>query len=108
MSRGNDAYGERFGIPRPWKSSSYSIDRNLLGRSIEAGLEDPSVEPQSEIYLLTKAIADTPDQPEYVELALKRYYHPERRSNPPVKLIAQLNQLVGNHGVGRIDMVETA
>jgi argininosuccinate synthase len=41
------AYGEQFGIPAPVKKSSpYSIDRNLLGRSIEAGpLEDPWIEP---------------------------------------------------------------
>ena len=104
------AYGERFGIPSPVKKSSpYSIDRNLLGRSIEAGpLEDPSVEPQEEIYLLTKAIADTPDQPEYVEISFEKGIPTTLNGEviAPVKLIGQLNQLVGNHGVGRIDMVE--
>ena len=46
------AYGEQCGIPSPVKKSSpYSIDKNLLGRSIEAGvLEDPAVEPLEEIY----------------------------------------------------------
>ncbi|MHC5831763.1 MAG: argininosuccinate synthase domain-containing protein, partial [Nostoc sp.] len=64
------AYGENFGIPSPVKKSSpYSIDKNLLGRSIEAGLlEDPSFEPPEEIYEMTKAIADTPNQPEYIEI----------------------------------------
>ena len=104
------AYGERFGIPSPVKKSSpYSIDRNLLGRSIEAGpLEDPNVEPDEEIYLLTKGIKDTPDEPEYVEIGFTKGIPTTLNGDAtsPVKLIAQLNQIVGNHGVGRIDMVE--
>lgn len=104
------AYGERFGIASPVKKSSpYSIDRNLLGRSIEAGpLEDPNVEPDEEIYLLTKGIKDTPDEPEYVEIGFTKGIPTTLNGDAiaPVKLIAQLNQIVGNHGVGRIDMVE--
>lgn len=104
------AYGERFGIPSPVKKSSpYSIDRNLLGRSIEAGsLEDPSVEPPEEIYLMTKAIADTPDEPEYVEIGFEQGIPTKLNGTTldPVALISQLNESVGNHGVGRIDMVE--
>ena len=104
------AYGERFGIPSPVKKSSpYSIDRNLLGRSIEAGpLEDPNVEPDEEIYLLTKGIKDTPDEPEYVEIGFTKGVPTTLNGDAiaSVKLIAQLNQIVGNHGVGRIDMVE--
>lgn len=104
------AYGERFGIPAPVKKSSpYSIDRNLLGRSIEAGvLEDPAAEPPEEIYVMTKAIAETPDQPEYIEIGFDRGIPTSLNGNilDPVTLITQLNQLTGNHGVGRIDMVE--
>ncbi len=68
------AYGERFGIPAPVKKSSpYSIDKNLLGRSIEAGvLEDPATEPPEEIYEMTLAIADTPLEPEYIEIGFTR------------------------------------
>lgn len=104
------AYGEQFGIAAPVKKSSpYSIDRNLLGRSIEAGpLEDPWTEPPEEIYLLTRAIADAPNEPEYVEVAFERglpiALNGEALS--PVKLIDRLNQIAGNHGYGRIDMVE--
>ncbi|MCT7951233.1 argininosuccinate synthase [Ancylothrix sp. C2] len=104
------AYGERFGIPTPVKKSSpFSIDRNLLGRSIEAGpLEDPWTEPPEEIYAMTKAIADTPNEPDYVEIGFEK-------GNPVslngqtlsgIELITQLNEVVGKHGVGRIDMVE--
>lgn len=104
------AYGERYDIPAPVKKSSpYSIDRNLLGRSIEAGvLEDPNVEPLEEIYAMTKAIADTPNEPEYVEISFTRGIPTAINGEPknPVELIEQLNEVVGNHGVGRIDMIE--
>ncbi|MDX2213611.1 MAG: argininosuccinate synthase [Oculatellaceae cyanobacterium bins.114] len=104
------AYGERYGIPSPVKKSSpYSIDRNLLGRSIEAGpLEDPWTEPLEEIYALTQAIANTPDEPEYVEIGFERGIPTTLNDTDlaPVALITQLNDLVGKHGVGRIDMLE--
>ncbi|RCJ19834.1 argininosuccinate synthase [Nostoc sp. ATCC 43529] len=104
------AYGEKFGIPSPVKKSSpYSIDKNLLGRSIEAGLlEDPSFEPPEEIYEMTKAIANTPNEPEYIEIGFHRGIPTSLNgvAKKPVELIEQLNQLVGNHGIGRIDMIE--
>ena len=104
------AYGEKCGIPSPVKKSSpYSIDRNLLGRSIEAGpLEDPWTEALEEVFDLTKAIADTPDQPDYVEITFTKGLptHLDGQKLDPVALITQLNQRVGDHGIGRIDMVE--
>lgn len=104
------AYGERFGIPAPVKKSSpFSIDKNLLGRSIEAGtLEDPANEPPEEIYEMTKAIADTPNEPEYLEIGFQKGLPTtiNGTSKEPVELIEQLNKIVGNHGIGRIDMIE--
>jgi argininosuccinate synthase len=104
------AYGERCGIPSPVKKSSpYSIDRNLLGMAIEAGiLEDPWAEPPEEVYLMTKAIEQTPDTPEYIEIGFE-FGNPvslNGKELSPVALISQLNEIVGNHGVGRIDMIE--
>lgn len=104
------AYGERFGIPSPVKKSSpFSIDRNLLGRSIEAGpLEDPNTEPPEEIYAMTAAIANTPDEPEYVEIGFEQGTPVSLNGNAvaPVELIEQLNAITGRHGVGRLDMME--
>lgn len=104
------AYGERFGIASPVKKASpYSIDRNLLGRSIEAGpLEDPWTEPDEEIYLLTQAIADTPDEAEYVEIGFEQGQPASLNGETltPIALISHLNQLAGKHGIGRIDMME--
>ncbi|MBE9101091.1 argininosuccinate synthase [Vacuolonema iberomarrocanum] len=104
------AYGERFGIPAPVKKSSpYSIDRNLLGRSIEAGpLEDPWTEPLEEVFAMTRAIADTPDEPDYVEIGFAKGIPVSLDGNAfsPVALVSQLNERVGAHGIGRIDMIE--
>ena len=104
------AYGEKFGLTFPVKKSSpFSIDRNLLGRSIEAGpLEDPWTEPPEEIYVMTKAIADTPNEPEYIEIGFEKGLPTSINGSDlsPVALITQLNEKVGNHGIGRIDMVE--
>ncbi|MGB7414921.1 MAG: argininosuccinate synthase [Thermosynechococcaceae cyanobacterium] len=104
------AYGEKYGVPSPVKKSSpYSIDKNLLGRSVEAGpLEDPWVEPLEEVFEMTTAIANTPDEPAYIEIGFEQGL-PTRLNGvalDPINLVTQLNQVVGQHGVGRIDMVE--
>jgi argininosuccinate synthase len=104
------AYGERCGIPAPVsKASPYSIDLNLLGRSIEAGeLEDPAVEPPEEIYALTRSIAAAPEQPQIVEIGFEHgdpvSLNGERLD--PVSLVRQANAVAGLHGFGRLDMVE--
>ncbi len=105
------AYGEKFGIPSPVKKSSpYSIDRNLLGRSIEAGpLEDPWNEPiEEEVFLMTEAIGKTPDEPEYAEIGFEEGFPVSINGQAlaPVKLIETLNAITGRHGFGRIDMIE--
>lgn len=104
------AYGEKMGLAFPVKKSSpYSIDRNLLGRSIEAGpLEDPMNEPLEEVFLMTQAIESTPDQPEYIEIGFTKGIptHLNGAALSPVELITQINEIAGCHGVGRIDMVE--
>lgn len=104
------AYGEKCGIPSPVKKSSpYSIDKNLLGMAIEAGiLEDPWAEPPEEVFGMTKAIADTPNEPEYVDIGFEKGLPVSLNGEAMggVALITKLNQLAGNHGVGRIDMIE--
>lgn len=103
-------YGEKYGIPAPVKKKSpYSLDRNLLGMAIEAGvLEDPYAEPPEDIYQMTKAIANTPNEPEYIEIGFEKGCPVSLNGEAldPVALITQLNQMTGNHGIGRIDMIE--
>jgi argininosuccinate synthase len=90
-------------------ASPYSTDQNLWGRSIECGvLEDPWIEPPDEIYTLTKAPADAPAAPAYVEIGWQDGV-PTTVSGvemPLVELIDSLETIAGVHGVGRIDMVE--
>ena len=104
------SYGEKFGIEAPVKKSSpYSIDRNLLGRSIEAGpLEDPMTEPPEEIYALTKSVEDAPNEPQYVEITFEKGIPVavDGEGLAPVALITKINDIAGNHGVGRIDTIE--
>ncbi|MFN5195496.1 MAG: argininosuccinate synthase [Cyanobacteriota bacterium] len=104
------AYGERCGIPAPVsKASPYSIDLNLLGRSIEAGeLEDPAVEPPEEIYALTRSVAAAPDQPQIVEIGFERGdpVSIDGARLDPVSVVRRANELAGLHGFGRLDMVE--
>ncbi len=104
------AYGEKYGISSPVKKATpYSIDRNLLGRSIEAGpLEDPLSEPLEEVFVLTQAIENTPDEPEYIEIGFEQGSPVSLNGEnlAPVALITRLNEVVGKHGYGRIDIME--
>ena len=104
------AYGEKFGIPAPVsKASPYSIDVNLLGRSIEAGLlEDPFLPPDENIFAMTVSIEEAPDNPEIIDIEFQNGF-PVAISNQylsPVELIKKANSLAGKHGIGRIDMME--
>ena len=104
------AYGERFGIPAPVsKKAPYSIDLNLLGRSIEAGsLEDPMVEPPEEVFEMTSSVDCAPDESQEIEIIFEA-------GNPvaldgerldPVAIIRKANLLAGKHGFGRLDIIE--
>jgi argininosuccinate synthase len=103
-------YAADHGIPVPITASSpYSIDENLWGRSIEAGvLEDPWHEPPDDVWQWTTAPERAPDTPVYVEIEFERgipvALDGERLDG--VALIERLNTLVGAHGVGRLDQVE--
>jgi argininosuccinate synthase len=97
-------------IPIPINlDSPFSTDQNLWGRSNECGiLEDPWAAPPEEAYELTAAIENTPDTPEYIEIAFEKGI-PSALNGEKMTfaaLIQALNQVAGKHGVGRIDHVE--
>ena len=111
MSRPEEmAYAEEHGIPVPTtKKSPYSVDENLFGRSIEAGpLEDPDHEPTEDVFELTTAPEDAPNEPRYIELGFEQGLPVslDGQEMPLAELIAELNTIAGAHGVGRIDMIE--
>jgi argininosuccinate synthase len=103
------AYALARGIPiKVKKESPYSIDENLFGRSIEAGiLEDPWVAPPEEPFLLTSDPDEAPE-PTEVSIAFQQGLPValDGEELPLSHLIAQLNHRAGAYGIGRIDMIE--
>ncbi|NPV27040.1 MAG: argininosuccinate synthase [Firmicutes bacterium] len=103
-------YAQARGIPVPvTKDRPYSMDRNLWHLSHEGGdLEDPRNAPQDDVYLLITPPEKAPDKPTYVEIFFEKGV-PKRINEQeldPVTLIATLNKIAGENGVGIIDMVE--
>jgi argininosuccinate synthase len=103
-------FAEKHGIPVEAKAESpYSVDQNIFGRSVEAGvLEDPWVEPREDAYQWTTDPAKAPNEPAYVEIEFEqgRPVGLNGQKTDGVPLLQRLNEIGGRHGVGRIDHVE--
>lgn len=91
----------------------YSMDRNLLHISYEAGImEDPWFDafcPENKaMFKLSVAPEDAPDAPEYVELEFEKgdCVAIDGKKMTPLQVMQTLNKLGGKHGIGRVDMVE--
>jgi argininosuccinate synthase len=104
------AYAEEHSIPiNVTRASPYSTDENLWGRSIECGvLEDPWQEPPPDVYAWTKSPSEAPDEPAYAEIGFERGIpiSLDGTELDSVALVKSLNELAGEHGVGRIDCIE--
>ncbi len=109
------AYAREHGIPvEATAEKPYSSDENLMHRSYEAGmLEDPAAVPPEDMFKLTRSIEDTPDAPTdlsiHYEDAMPTRVVCEAEGvdlSEPVALFDFLNAKGGEHGIGRIDMVE--
>jgi len=91
------------------KKKPYSIDRNIWGISIEAGvLENLEQEPPEEAYLITKSPTHISTYPKYIEIYFEKGV-PKKIDGRAYKLnnlISQLNEIGGQYGVGRSDLVE--
>jgi argininosuccinate synthase len=103
-------YAETHNIPITVTAEKpYSMDRNLFHISYEGGiLEDPWREPTKDMFLLTKDPADAPSTPQYVEIDFESGVPVAVDGKPmgPVELLTHLNEVAGEHGVGRVDIVE--
>ena len=91
----------------------YSMDRNLLHISYESGLlEDPwldaSAPAHRNMYKLSVSPEDAPDKPEYIQLNFDKgnCVGINGQNLSPLGVMQRLNQLGGNHGIGRADLVE--
>jgi len=85
------------------------MDANLLHISYEGdNLEDPWQEAEDDMWRWTISPENAPDKPEYVELTYEKgdIIAVNGKSLSPAKVMEELNQLAGAHGVGRLDIVE--
>jgi argininosuccinate synthase len=104
------AYAEAHNVPiTATRDKIYSRDRNIWHISHEGGvLEQPAMAPPADLFMLTAAPENAPDEPEEVTIGF--------RAGTPVSvndeeldavdLLVTLNRIGGRHGVGRIDLVE--
>ncbi len=104
------AYAKKYKIPLPVTlDKSYSIDECLWGRAIETGiLEDPWAEPPEDAYAWTKSPEKAPNKPVYIEIGFEKGIpiSLDGHEMDGVTLIQRLNELAGEHGIGRIDHIE--
>lgn len=87
----------------------YSHDRNLWHLSSEGGvLEDPWNEPPEDMFEITKSPEDAPDTPTYIEIGFEQGIPVslDGAAMDPVDLIYKLNEIGGEYGIGREDLVE--
>jgi len=103
-------YANAHGLNIPHtRDKIWSIDENLWGRSIEGGrLEEPNYAPPEEIFRWTRRLSDTPDTPRVLTLGFENgvpvSIDGEKRSG--LELTQTLNKIAGEHGVGRVDIME--
>jgi len=103
-------YAKKHKIPiEQSKKKIYSRDRNLWHISHEgADLEDPANEPKDELFVISRPVSKAPNKPDYVTVGFKEGVPVKLngRAIDGVKLIEQLNEIGGKHGVGQADLVE--
>ena len=104
------SYAKRNNIPIPvTKKRPWSSDRNLLHISFEGGiLEDPWAEPPENMYVLTRQPEKAPNRPQYVEIEFRggNAVAVDGEKMSPARLLAHLNFIGGEHGIGRVDLLE--
>ena len=86
-----------------------TVDANLWGRAVQYGvIDDPWTEAPEDVFTLTKAPRECPDEAAYVEISFEKGTPVALNGveMPILELIGSLGILAGAHGVGRIDMVE--
>jgi len=106
------AYAEQHSIPiemKRGKQSPYSMDANLLHISYEGGiLENPWAEPEEDIWRWTASPEKAPDKPTTLELEFAKgdIIKIDGQAMTPAQVLTHLNQVAGENGIGRLDLVE--
>ncbi|MBL6927912.1 MAG: argininosuccinate synthase [Rhodospirillales bacterium] len=105
-------YAEKHQIPIPLDKrgeAPYSADANLLHISCEGkALEDPWQEAEEYIYTRSVSPEAAPDKPTYVEIDFVEGdpVAIDGVKMSPATLLTRLNELGGDNGIGRMDIVE--
>jgi argininosuccinate synthase len=103
-------YAKKNDIPIPiTKKRPWSSDRNLLHISFEGGiLEDTWLEPPESMFVLTRPPEKAPNKPLYVEIEFEKgnAVAVDGVRMTPAQLLTHLNVLGGEHGIGRVDLLE--
>ena len=103
-------YAEKHKIPiTASRTKIYSRDRNLWHISHEGGaLEDPANAPPEDVWMLTRSPEKAPDRAQVVAIGCRAGVpvSVDGRELPPEELVAELNRIGGEHGVGRVDITE--
>jgi argininosuccinate synthase len=103
-------YASKHEIPvTATKAKPYSMDLNLFHVSYEGGiLEDPWEMPPDEMFQMTVSPEQAPDKPRFIELDYEQGdpVAVDGKRLSPASLLATLNRLGGEHGIGRVDLVE--
>ncbi|MDB4453043.1 argininosuccinate synthase [bacterium] len=106
------SYCEQHKIPvemKRGKKSPYSMDANLLHISYEGGnLEDPWNEPDEDMWRWSVSPEAAPEQAQYIELDYQSgdIIAVDGIRKTPATILAELNEIGGKHGIGRLDIVE--
>ncbi|MCS7316519.1 MAG: argininosuccinate synthase [Bryobacterales bacterium] len=104
------AYAARHDVPVAATATKiYSRDRNLWHISHEGGpLEDPANPAPDDVWVLTRSPREAPDEPAMVTIGFEQgrpvSINGERLG--PVAIVETLNRIGGEHGIGRVDLVE--
>jgi len=101
------AYAQAHDVPvSSTVAKPYSVDANLWGRSIEAGvLEDPWTAPPEDCFAWTAGSDAQPHAAEHATISFEDGV-PSYDNMRGARMVATLNARAGAHGVGRIDLVE--
>ncbi len=89
--------------------SPYSMDANLLHISYEGGiLEDPYAEAEDDMWRWSVSPEEAPDTPQYMDIEYKKgdIVAIDGEALKPYEVMIKLNEIGGNHGIGRLDIVE--
>ncbi|HCQ81424.1 MAG: argininosuccinate synthase [PS1 clade bacterium] len=106
------AYAEQHQIPVPKDKrgeAPFSVDANLLHTSSEGKvLEDPGAPCPEFVYQRTVSPEDAPDTPTFIEIGFAGgdAVSIDGENLSPANLLARLNTLGGENGIGRLDLVE--